>query len=199
MEVVNENDMKMVDKECEEMGDKECEEMGAKESEEMVDNPEDSKHYPAGSYFVAVYQDACYIGQFLGKKNETNALPVEAYIYVSFMQRVVKDIDHFKWPDKVDKLNTLKEDVLFACGAPNPSKVTSSSRSITYSLSKSKQKKANSMILSYKAYYHIKMSKFNLVVLYVPVCRGGVVGMCVLGQGCMWGKWWGVCVWGGRM
>ncbi len=68
MEVVNENDMKMVDKECEEMGDKECEEMGAKESEEMVDNPEDSKHYPAGSYVVAVYQDACYIGQVLGKK-----------------------------------------------------------------------------------------------------------------------------------
>jgi hypothetical protein len=117
------------------------------------------------------------------------------------MQRVVKDMDHFKWPDKADKLNTLKEDVLFACGAPNPSKVTSSSRSITYSLSKSEQKKANSMILSYKAYYHIKMCKCTLVVLYVPIWGGvyvaEVVGclMCGGEDVRMRGKGWGcLCV-----
>jgi hypothetical protein len=57
------------------------------------------------------------------------------------MQRLEKSGDLFKWPDKQDKLNTLREDVLFACGAPAPASTTSSSRSISFSLSKAEIKK----------------------------------------------------------
>jgi hypothetical protein len=74
------------------------------------------------------------------------------YVYLSFMQWVMKDRDLFKWPDKDDKLNTVLEDVLFVCSAPLPSPTTSSSRSIMYGLSKDDTKKANAMLN--KAYYH---------------------------------------------
>jgi hypothetical protein len=140
-----------------------------KEGEE--DNPEDRcDYYSVGSYVVAVYQGAWYVGQILDKKNEVNALPAEDYVFINFMQRVGKDIDLFKWPDRADKLNTLREDVLFACGAPIPSKATSSSRSITYSLSKIEQKKANSMIQHYKAYYHNKIYIWGLIKNAVIFC-----------------------------
>jgi hypothetical protein len=124
------------------------EEMHSREKE--MGNP--SEVYPTGSYVVALYQGEWYIGQVLDKGKEKNALAAEDYVYLSFMQRVVKDRDLFKWPDKADKLNTLREDILFVCGAPIPSHATSSSRSITYSLSKTETKKAN--ILLNKAYYY---------------------------------------------
>jgi hypothetical protein len=124
------------------------EEMHSREKE--MGNP--SEVYPTGSYVVALYQGEWYVGQLLDKGKEKNALAAEDYVYLSFMQRVVKDRDLFKWPDKADKLNTLREDILFVCGAPIPSHATSSSRSITYSLSKTETKKAN--ILLNKAYYY---------------------------------------------
>jgi hypothetical protein len=114
--------------------------------------------YLPGSYVTAVYQGEWYVGQVLDKKMEKNALPTDDYVYLNFMQRVVKDTDLFKWPDKADKLNTLTEDVLFVCSAPLPSPATSSSRSITYVLSKDDTKKANIMLN--KAYYHTIFNVF---------------------------------------
>ena len=110
------------------------------------------KVYEVGTYVAAIYQGAWYIGQVLDKKLEARALPSEEYLYLNFMQRVMKDSDNFKWPEKSDKLNTLREDILFVCSAPVPSNVTSSSRSITYSLPIDELKKAN-MLLN-KAYYN---------------------------------------------
>jgi hypothetical protein len=136
--------------------------------DEKVDDPTECQdgypYYPVGSYVVAVYQGAWYIGQVLHKINETQALPQDEYLFLNFMQRLDKNGgDLFKWRDKQDKLNTLKEDILFACGAPTPSQATSSSRSITFSLSKAETKKAN--MLLYKAYYH---TKFIFYILFLP-------------------------------
>jgi hypothetical protein len=114
--------------------------------------------YLPGSYVTAVYQGEWYVGQVLDKKTVKNELPTDDYVYLSFMQREVKDIDLFKWPDKADKLNTLTEDVLFVCSAPLPSPATSSSRRITYVLSKDDTKKANIMLN--KAYYHAIFNVF---------------------------------------
>ncbi len=74
-------------------------------------NPEDRcDYYLVGSYVVAMFQGAWYVGQILVKNKEKSALPAEDYIFISFMQQVVKDIDHFKWLDRVDK---LKERISF--------------------------------------------------------------------------------------
>lgn len=142
------------------------------EAEEVVDSPDElvpvpvphkrrrraaaehdeQKEYEVGSYVAAVYQGDWYIGQVLDKKKEEKALLAADYLYLSFMERVVKGKDNFKWPQKPDKLNTLREDVLFSCSAPIPSNLTSTGRSITYSLPVDELKKAN-MLLE-KAYYH---------------------------------------------
>jgi hypothetical protein len=144
------------------------------ESEEGERDERKNEDYPVGSYVVAVYQGKWYVGQVLDKKKEKNALPQDHYVFISFMQRMESsgDQDIFKWPNKPDKLNTLKEDVLFACGDPTPSNATSSSRSISYSLSKDETKKAY-MLLN-KAYYHtitlITLSWLQWwISLYVPV------------------------------
>jgi hypothetical protein len=153
---------------------------------EKVDDPEECQYpyYPAGSYVVAVYQGAWYVGQVLEKKNEKQALPQEEYLYINFMQRLEKSGDLFKWPDKQDKLNTLREDVLFACGAPAPASTTSSSRSISFSLSKAEIKKAY-MLLN-KAFYHTKLI-FNIFSRYFHYQNGSAgcmsVNVCVHGLG----------------
>jgi archaellum component FlaD/FlaE len=118
--------------------------------EERVDDPEEE--YQPGSFVAAVYDDLWYVGQVLDKNKEKLASKSENYIYISFMQRVGGGGDNFKWPNKPDKLNTLKKDVLFICSVPAPSAGTSTSRNNSFSLSQDEKKKAN-MLLN-KAYYH---------------------------------------------
>jgi hypothetical protein len=115
-----------------------------------VDDPEEE--YQPGSFVAAVYDDLWYVGQVLDKNKEKLASKSENYIYISFMQRVGGGGDNFKWPNKPDKLNTLKKDVLFICSVPAPSAGTSTSRNNSFSLSQDEKKKAN-MLLN-KAYYH---------------------------------------------
>jgi hypothetical protein len=95
-----------------------------------------------------------------GQEDREKRLATDDYVYLSFMQAVMKDRDLFKWPDKADKLKTLMEDFLFIYSVPLPSPATSSSRSIMYALSKDDTKKANVMLN--KAYYH---TIFNVLVL----------------------------------
>jgi hypothetical protein len=83
------------------------------EEEAATDNPQDVYEYPTGSYVAAIYQGEWFVGPVLDKTNELKALPADDYIFINLMQRVSKDKDLFKWPDKADKLNTLREDVLF--------------------------------------------------------------------------------------
>ena len=45
---------------------------------------------------ASVYQGAWYIGQVLDKMKEEKALKDNNYVYISFMQRVVKGKDNFK-------------------------------------------------------------------------------------------------------
>ena len=73
-----------------------------------------------------------------------------------------------QWLKHLDLLNVLKDDILFSCQAPIPSRATSSSRSTTFSLSKSDLKRANNLFMLYKAYYPTK------TLLYLHVCVGCV-------------------------
>jgi hypothetical protein len=112
---------------------------------------------------VAVYQGDWYLGAGAGQEEKRLALPRPEYTYISFMQRVGGSGDNFKWPEKPDNLNTLREDVLFICGAPIPAATTSSSRNISFTLSQTENKKAH-MLLN-KAYYHT----FFILGYQVPV------------------------------
>jgi hypothetical protein len=106
--------------------------------------------YPPETYVVAVYQGEWYVGQIVAKEGEPEAEEADEYVLISFMQRTSGDL--LKWPKRSDLLNMLKEDILFACQPPTPSQSTSSSRSVTFSLSKADAKKARKMFLT-KAYY----------------------------------------------
>jgi hypothetical protein len=133
-------------------GDQQSKNSKGRKEMERVDDPEEE--FIPGCFVAAVYQGAWYVAVVLDKKMEKNALVQDEYEYLSFMQRLPGGGDLFRWPDKPDKLNTLKEDILFKCGNPIPSATTSSNRSITYTLSKLELKKAH--ILLNKAYYHTK-------------------------------------------
>jgi len=108
---------------------------GRGHDQEKEKDEEEKEEYIPGSFVVAVYAGQWYVGTVLDKK-EKLALNREDYVYVSFMKRVDSVNDTFRWPDKVDKLNVLKEDLLFKCDAPSPVAGTSSSRKISYTLSK---------------------------------------------------------------
>lgn len=151
------------DKDVEEDKDEEQEEQHKEQEEAVsVDQPEDD--FPIGSYVAAVYQREWFVGQVLDKSKESKALKSDDYIYVSFMQRVQSGKDLFRWPDKADKLNTLREDVLFECGAPVPSHSTSTTRSISYSLTVHEIKRANHLMT--KAFYHTIFLVFSFYLFF---------------------------------
>jgi hypothetical protein len=102
---------------------------------------------------VAVYQGQWYVGQTIAKEGEPEAEEGDQYVLVSFMERSTGDL--LKWPKRSDILNVLKEDILFSCQPPVPCASTSSSRSLTYSLSKADAKKAKILFMT-KAYYLTK-------------------------------------------
>jgi hypothetical protein len=112
-----------------------------------------SQDYPPNSYVVAVYQGQWYVGQTIAKEGEPEAEEGDQYVLVSFMERSTGDL--LKWPKRSDILNVLKEDILFSCQPPVPCASTSSSRSLTYSLSKADAKKAKILFMT-KAYYLTK-------------------------------------------
>jgi hypothetical protein len=140
--------------------------------------------YPAGVYVVAVYQEEWYVGQVMEKEGEPEAEKGDEYIFVNFMMRTVGD--KLQWPRRLDLLNVLKVDILFTCQPPTPSAGTSSSRSITYSLSKEELKKAKHLFMLNKAYYPTSISPALVTVPYllcvcvcVCVCGGVCVCVCV--------------------
>jgi hypothetical protein len=93
------------------------------------------------------------VGQILAKEVEPEAEEGDKFVLVSFMERSSRDL--LKWPKRSDILNVLKEDILFSCQLPAPCAATSSSRSLTYCLSKAEAQKAKKMFMT-KAYYLTK-------------------------------------------
>lgn len=132
-----------------------------------------------GQYIVALYAGDWYVGQILDKEVEPEAVQDDQFVFASFMERNQADL--FKWPTRLDMLNTLKvriisflgnfvvkllftgtgtnncfylkDDILFTCKPPSLSGSTSSSRSASYSLTSAELKKAKRMFLESKAYY----------------------------------------------
>lgn len=136
------------------------------------DNEQDNKQvevvaeYPPGCYVVAVYEEDWYVGQVMEKEGEPEAEEREEYLFINFMMRTAGE--KLQWPRRLDHLNVLKVDILFSCQPPTPSPGTSSSRSITYSLSKEELKKAKRLFMLNKAYY--PTSILPLMVIFGSVC-----------------------------
>jgi hypothetical protein len=130
--------------------------------------------YPPQSYVVAIYQGDWYVGQVMAKEGEPEAEEGDQYILVSFLEKTAGDL--LKWPKRSDILNMLKEDILFSCQPPVPCAATSSSRTLTYSLTKSEIKKAKQMFLN-KAYYPTK----NCILTVLISVNGGSMYFVVFG------------------
>jgi hypothetical protein len=165
--------------EAEQSSNDQQEKANAREKEKSVDDQE----YLPGCFVVAVYQDAWYLAVVLDKLGEKNALAQNEYLYLNFMQRLPGAGNLFRWPVKPDKLNTLKEDILFKCEDPIPSSSTSSNRSITYTLSKLELKKADRLLN--KAYYHTRFLLYQylnlvLVLNLTKITVPGTENECVL-------------------
>jgi hypothetical protein len=122
------------------------------------------------SYVVAAYDGDWFVVQVVDKTGEPEADAGEQYLYLNFMEQLG---DSLKWPRRLDMLNTLKEDVLFVCEPPTVSSKSSSSRSVTYTLSKATFKKAKNMFLLYQASY---LTKLNLKLCFYGMSCFSVVG-----------------------
>ncbi len=122
--------------------------------------------YLPSSFLVAVYGEDWFVGEVRDKEWEPEAEESENFVFISFMKCTAGDL--LQWPKRLDLLNVLKDDILFSCQAPTPSRATSSSRSTTFSLSKSDLKRANNLFILYKVYYPTK------TLLYLNVCVGCV-------------------------
>jgi hypothetical protein len=123
------------------------------------------------------------------KDGEPEAELGDNYIFLNFMERTQGDL--LKWPKRADMLNMLKDDVLFTCQAPIPCAATSSSRSTTFSLTKSELNKAKHMFMLEKAYYPTKNSLYTLesVSVIFVVCAHVLcvcVCLCVVGNLIWW-------------
>jgi hypothetical protein len=146
------------------------------EEEGDVDQPADQTSEPdqpaqdqflPDSYVVAVYDEDWFVAQVVNKTGEPEADMGDQYVYLNFMERLG---DSLKWPRRLDMLNTLKQDVLFVCEPPTVSSRSSSSRSVTYTLSKATIKKAKEMFILHQAYYPTIM---NLILCFHRVSWGG--------------------------
>jgi hypothetical protein len=133
------------------------------------DQPAQDQFVP-NSYVVAVYDGDWFVAQVVDKTGEPEADAGEQYLFLNFMERLG---DSLKWPRRLDMLNTLKEDVLFVCEPPTVSSKSSSSRSVTYTLSKATFKKAKNMFLLYQASY---LTKMNLKLCFYGTSCFSVVG-----------------------
>jgi hypothetical protein len=125
------------------------EESGKEESSEE----ENAQVYLPESFVVALYQNDWYVGQVLSKEGQPEAEEGDQYVLVSFMERFHGNT--FKWPNKMDVLNVVKDDILFSCQPPVPSAATSSTRVI------------NNLSLSEKD-FKIAIQKFQQTQAYYP-------------------------------
>lgn len=153
-----------------------------------------TQDYSPGSFIVSVYQNDWYVGEVVSKEGEPEAVEGEEYIFVSFMEKTSASGECWKWPRHRDLLNTLKSDVLFQCQPPAPCPGSSSSRSMTFGLSKSELKKAKTLFhkfLQNQAYYPTKITliacniSMDVCVILFWEGVGGLAGLGELGGGCM--------------
>jgi len=145
-------------------------------------NKQEAAVYLPSSFVVAVYGEDWFVGEVRDKEGEPEAEESENYVFISFMKCTAV------WPKRLDLLNVLKDDILFSCQAPTLSRATSSSRSTTFSLSKSDLKRANNLFMLYKAYYPTK------TLLYLNVCVGCVRLANFFLLGCLYVFVYDVCV-----
>lgn len=117
-------------------------------------DPEDYQYLPE-SFVVVLYERDWYLAQVLDKDVEPEAESGDGYVFLNFMKKTHTG-ESFQWPSIADRLNVLKEDILFVCDPPVPSAGSSSSRKTTFSLSKGDLKKAKAMLMQKQAYYLIK-------------------------------------------
>jgi hypothetical protein len=138
-----------------------------KEQEEEEAMQEDQEEHKPDTY-VVLYDKDWYVGQVVSKEGEPEAVMDDKYVLVTFMKRAAGDL--LKWPKKVDMLNVVKEDILFSCQPPTPSAATSSSRAVSYLLTRKDLAKAKNMFMRSKAYYPTKTYNFQITECHQSDC-----------------------------
>jgi len=111
--------------------------------------------YRPEDFVAAVYQDKWYIGQVLDKAGEAEA-EGDAYVILNFMEQR-RENNCFRWPEKRDVLNTLKDDVLFILSQPPLMSTNTSSTRSTCMLAWKDFDKAKAQFANYQAYYPTKI------------------------------------------
>lgn len=141
-----------------------------RENKESTEKEKDEHQYLPGSYVVVTYDGDWYLAQVLDKVEEPEAEKGDDYVYLNFMKKHPAS-DSFQWPSRQDRLNMLREDIIFTCDPPVPSAGTSSSRNPTFTLSKGDLKKAKELQMLKKVYYLTNIYLFfsRTVSFYVPV------------------------------
>jgi hypothetical protein len=147
-----------------------------KRAEEMEETDKQEYQYLPGSYVVVMYDGEWYLAQVLDKEVEQEAECEDNYVYLNFMKKNHTG-ESFQWPSTPDRLNMLKEDILFTCDPPAPSAGTSSSRRPTFTLSKMELKKAKWMHMLKKVNY-LTITVYQYRSHTVPVSNLKSVFLC---------------------
>ena len=134
------------------------------EEEELEDDPLPSAdvHYPVDSFVVAVYQNKWYVAKVLDKDKEPGAEQGDEYILLSFMEQAA-DRNCFKWPEKKDILNTLKDDVIYKMKHP-PSISGATSSRVSCAIAWTEFDRAKIAFRNFEAYYPTKISLYLVLV-----------------------------------
>ena len=145
------------------------------ELEEVEDDPDDQQpqqlrvDFPLESFVIAVYQDQWYVAQVLDKETEETAEKGDDYLILSFMEQV-PGRNSFKWPEKKDILNTLKDDVIYKLKQPPAISTTTSSSRVTFMLTGKDFDQAKQTFIFYQAYYPTKIYLY-LTFFSLSVCE----------------------------
>jgi hypothetical protein len=161
--IVDRRKKKMEESQNKKMEERQNKNEQVKNSVKSAEN--DEQEYLPGSYVVVVYDGQWYVAQVLDKELEPEAESDESYLFLNFMKKSLTS-DSLQWPTQTDKLNMLREDILFSCMPPSPSAGTSSSRNTTFSLSREDLLKAKLMHMMRKKVNYLTKNWFFLLVPY---------------------------------
>jgi DDE superfamily endonuclease len=151
-------------------------EQSDEEEEEEEDDPADQLpaadvHYPVECFVIAVYNSKWYLAQVLDKDKESTAEKGDEYLILSFMEQV-GERNCFKWPERKDILNTVKDDIIYKMKHPPTISGATSSR-VSCAIAWTEFDQAKIAFRNYQAYYPTKISiylGYHTFIFYFIEC-----------------------------
>ena len=145
------------------LGEQSDEEEQEQEEDEDDPFPVPDVDYPVECFVIAVYNNKWYVAQVLDKDKESTAEKGDDYLILSFMEQVA-DRNCFKWPEKRDILNTLKDDIVYKIKNP-PSISGATSSRVSCAIAWTEFDQAKIAFRNYQAIYPIKILLYLKLVL----------------------------------